>query len=135
MFEQTKLRKECLKKQLTREIYYERVDDKFFSFKNVDMHILSDQWLNNFSTNAQIDHIYKKFREIPIRAAFVVDQDRKFYGFKLNGKILNERKTIFNRSIIHNNQQHCVEENLTFKKCTRSTNSVKAPTEHNLSCR
>lgn len=50
LFEQTKLRKECLKKQLTHEIYYERVDDKFFSLENVDMHILSDEWLNNFST-------------------------------------------------------------------------------------
>lgn len=135
MFEQTKLRKECLKKQLTREIYYERVDDKFFSFKNADMHILSDEWLNNSSTNAQIDHIYKKFREIPVPAAFVFQQDRKFYGFKLNGKTLDERKTIFYRLIIYNNQQRRAKENLTFKKCTRSTNSVEAPTERNLSCR
>lgn len=103
-------------------------------FKNVDMHILSDEWLNNFSTNEQIDHIYKKCREIPIRAAFVL-QDQKFYCFRLNGKTLNERKTIFNRLIIYNNQQHRAEENLTFKKCTRSTNSVEAATECNLSCR
>lgn len=128
MFEQTKLRKECLKKQLTREIYYERVDDKFFSLKNVDMHILSDEWLNNFSTNAQIDRIYKK---VPVRAAFVL-QDQKF---RLNGKTLNERETIFNRLIIYNNEQQRAEENLTFKKCTRSTNSVEAATERNLSCR